>query len=189
MRAYLLPLLLIAAFAWLGLKVHDSVAELAGLGRGVRDAGAAVDATATGAADAVRGVPLVGGAAADALRDVGADQARRLDEAGRAGEEQALETARLLGWMAFLVPAVALLAAVGPARVRQLRAARAARRLLGDGPLDPEREAALARRAAYGLPSTVLVRHTRDPIGDLLAGRHEPLLAALREEAGVRFGT
>jgi hypothetical protein len=188
MRPYL-PLLLIAVFAWLGLKVHDSVAELAGLGRGVRDAGAAVDSTARGAADAVSEVPLVGAAAGDALRRVGAEQARRLDAAGREGEEQALETARLLGWLAFLAPTVGLLAAVGPALVRQVRARRAARRLLGDGPLDSEREAALARRAAYGLPYTVLERHTRDPIGDLLAGRHEPLLAALRDDADVRFGT
>jgi hypothetical protein len=30
---------LVLLFAWLGVKVHDAVAELAGLGRGVSDAG------------------------------------------------------------------------------------------------------------------------------------------------------
>lgn len=193
MRAYLTPrdlpvLLLIAAFAWLGFKVHDSVAELAGLGRGLQDAGAAVGTTARGAADAVEGAPLVGGGAADVLRR-GAEQAQGIEDAGRAGEEQALDTARLLGWLTFLAPTAGLLGLMAPTRVRQVRAARAARRLFKAGPPDPEREAALARRAAYGLPYSVLERHTRDPIGDLLAGRHEPLLAALSDDAGVRFGT
>jgi hypothetical protein len=43
----------------------------------------------------------------------------------------------------------------------------------------------LAERAAYNLPLRALARHTPDPFGDLAAGRHAGLLAALAEDAGV----
>lgn len=196
-------LLLLAVFAWLGFKVHDAVAELAGLGRGLQDSGAAVSATARDATGAVRdglgsaagavaGVPVVGGPVADALRSAGdsatrpvqqeADaQARKLVEAGRRGEAQALSLARLLGWLTFLVPAILLLSRALPARIGQARRWGRAEALLRGAP-----EEELARRAAYHLPYAVLARHTRDPFGELHAGRFDALLAALEEEAGVR---
>jgi hypothetical protein len=201
-------LLLVALFAWLGVRVHDGVADLASLGRGLRDAGGAVGSTARDAAGAVRdgfgaaagaveGTPVVGGPLAGALRDAGASaaaplqregvaQARRLVAAGREGEARAYRTANLLGWLTFLGPTLLALSRWAPPRVRQVRALTAARRVLGSAPPDPERAAELARRAAYGLPYAALARHTRDPFGDLLAGRHGPLLAALGEDAGLR---
>ena len=36
------------------------------------------------------------------------------------------------------------------------------------------------------LPYATLLRHTHDPLGDLGAGRLEPLVAAAREDAGLR---
>ena len=45
----------------------------------------------------------------------------------------------------------------------------------------------LAARAAYSLPYGTLTRYTRDPFGDLAAGRHDGLLAALADDAGVRL--
>jgi hypothetical protein len=201
-------LLLIAIFAWLGLAVHDTVAELASLGRGVQEAGTAVEGTARDAAGALRdgfgraagateGAPVVGGQVAEALRSAGEAAAgpveregtargQELVQAGREGEQQALETARLLGWLFFLVPTLLLLSRVLPARVRDVRRRRAARRLLTAAPMDPRRAAALASRAAYGLPWEALARHTDDPIGDLIAGRHDRLVAALgAEDAGL----
>ena len=50
----------------------------------------------------------------------------------------------------------------------------------------PERQALLARRAAFGLPYCVLLRHTRDPLGDLAAERYDGLVAAALEDAGLR---
>src|SRR6476661_3418267 len=50
-------ILLVLLFAWLGVKVHDGVAELASLGRGLQDAGTAVAGTARDAAGALRGSP------------------------------------------------------------------------------------------------------------------------------------
>jgi hypothetical protein len=193
---------LLLLFAFLGTRVHAAVADLAGLGRGLQDAGGAVSATArdaTGAVDrgfgaaagAVQDVPLVGGQVAGALRDAGrtatvpvrrqADaEARRLIAAGREGERRARRTATLLGWLTFLIPALLLLSRYLPPRVAGIRRRRAAQRLLELAP-----EAELARRAAYGLPYGILLRHTADPLGDLAAGRHAGLIAALAEDAGV----
>jgi hypothetical protein len=193
---------LLVLFAVLGTRVHAAVADLAGLGRGLQDAGGAISATARdataavdrgfgAAAGAVRDVPLVGGRVAGALRSAGrtaaqpvrreaAAQARRLTVAGREGERRALRTATLLGWLTFVIPALLLLAWYLPPRIAGVRRRRAAGRAVAAAP-----EAELARRAAYGLPYAALLRHTDDPFGDLAAGRHGGLLAALAEDAGV----
>jgi hypothetical protein len=201
-------ILLLALFAWLGLKVHDTVAELAAFGRGIQDAGTTVGTTASDAADAMRtgfdsaasaveAVPVVGGRLAESLRAAGDDavapverrgqeQAERLVEAGRAGEQRALETARLLGWLTFLTPAILLLSRAIPPRVRQARALDAAHRVLGGERLDRDRERALAARAAFSLPYATLRHHTQDPFGDLIEHRHGALIRALGEDAGLR---
>jgi hypothetical protein len=76
---------------------------------------------------------------------------------------------------------VLLLARALPPRFGQIQAMTAAERVLPEGP--PE---VLAARAAYHLPFRALARHTPDPFGDLAAGRHAGLLAALVEDAGIR---
>src|SRR5919199_1479637 len=136
-------LLLVALFAWLGLRVHDAVADLAGLGRGVEQAGVAVGGAARDAAGALRdgfgaaagavgGAPVIGGPVAGALREggaaaarpvqsQGAARARALIAAGREEQAQVHRTANLLGWLAFLVPTLGVLAAWAPLRVRQMR--------------------------------------------------------------------
>jgi hypothetical protein len=203
-------LLLVLVFAWLGVKVHDAVADLAALGRGLQDAGTAVGATARDASGAIRdgfgaaagaieGTPLVGGEVAGALRSAGESaavplqqegeaQAGKLIEAGRAGEAKAYATANLLGWVTFGLPTLLVLALWLPRRARQAQALTTAARVLGGGGgRDPERERELARRAAYALPYAALARHTRDPLGDLIAGNYGPLVAALGEDAGLRL--
>lgn len=202
--------LLLVLFAWLGLRVHDTVSELAAFGRGIQDAGATVGGTAQDAADALRNgfgaaadaatrAPVLGDDIAEALRSAGEqaaapverrgeEQAQRLVEAGREGEERALATARLLGWLTFLTPAILLLTRHLPSRVRQVRVLTAAEQALSGG-LDPERERALAARAAFSLPYATLVRHTRDPYGDLIARRHDGLIRALGEDAGLHIRT
>ncbi|HEY7074970.1 MAG TPA: hypothetical protein VH418_06365 [Solirubrobacteraceae bacterium] len=192
----------ILVLAWSGLQVHDAIAQLAGLGTGMQDAGRSLSGTAGQLADGVRGgfataadaagaAPVVGPDIAAALRRAGADtaapiqgsanvQARRLVSSGADVRREALSTANLLGWLIFLVPTGFLLAWYVPARVRQVRRLAGAARVLDGAPA-----VELARRAAYGLPYGVLVRRTEDPLGDLAAGRVEPLLEALRDDAGV----
>jgi hypothetical protein len=178
-------LLLVLLFAWLGGLVHDRVDELGALGRGVSDTGRSVEGGLGRAAGAVQDVPLVGGQVAGALRDAGRGTGGRAVAAGEEGERTARELADLAGWLTFGIPALLLLSRVLPPRIAQVRAMTAAERIVGAGD-DPQRRALLAQRAAFGLPYGTLVRHTRDPLGDLAAGRLDALVAAAREDAGLR---
>ena len=198
----LFVIFLLVLFAWVGVKVHDGILELTAVGRGIQDSGFAVSATARdtaggidGAFDsaggAVDGVPLVGQQLADALReaprgatdsirDNGEREGGRIVRLGREQVRRTEQAANVAGWLTFLLPAVILLAWKLPPRVRQVTGMSTAQRTLRGAP-----EHILAARAAYNLPYGTLQRYTRDPFGDLAAGRHDGLLAALAEDAGV----
>ena len=72
-----------------------------------------------------------------------------------------------------------------PPRVRQIRQLGAANAALVDTH-DPERRRLLAMRAAFGLSYLTLLGYTRDPIGDLAAGRYDQLVAAALDDVGIR---
>lgn len=179
-------LALVLLFAWLGTQVHDAVEELTAVSTGVQEVGGTVEDAFTQAGDAVGGAPLVGGTVKDALQDAGRNTGGEAVAAGRQGEASIRSLADLLGWSLFLVPAILLLSRWLPPRLGQVRRLTAAHRVLS-GPEDPERRLLAAQRAAFGLPYAQLLRHTRDPLGDLHAGRLDPLLAALREDAGLKL--
>jgi len=178
--------LLVVLFAWLGTRVHDRVDDLAAIGRGVSDTGRQVEGGLGRAAGAVEDVPLVGGQVAGALRDAGRGTAGRAIEAGREGEASANELADLAGWLTFGIPTLLLLSRTLPPRVAQVRAMTVGARVVEEGAHDPARRLVLAQRAAFGLPYATLLRHTRDPLGDLAAGRLDALVDAAREDAGLR---
>jgi len=179
--ADLVTLVLVVVFALLGLRGHDAVDELAVLGRGVHDAGAAVQSGFDSAADAVDDAPLIGGPLADELRGAGENTGGDVAEAGRRGEDRVHRLANLLGLIVFVLPTGMLLYERLPKRVAEVRRLRAAKRVLVDG--DPERRRVVAERAAYSLPYAQLLRYTADPFGDLVAGRHDALIAAALEDA------
>jgi len=180
-----LVLVLLLLLAWLGLKVHDAVAELAAVPRGVGDTGAALQRGFEDAGDAVGSVPAVGEPIGDALRDAGQSAGGRIRTTARSGEEDVDDLANLLGFLMFLLPAVAVLSRYLPERVESVRRLTAASQAIGTA-LTPERERSLAMRAAFGLPYERLVRFTPDPLGDLEAGRHDGLVAAALDDAGLR---
>ena len=95
------------------------------------------------------------------------------------------DTARLLGWVTFGLPTLVLLAFYLPLRAIQVRRLSRAHQMLG-GPVSDERRRLLAMRAAFGLSWSDLASYTQDPIGDLEAGRLDPLVAALYADAGMR---
>jgi hypothetical protein len=175
----------LVVLAWLATRVHDAVFELTSVGRGVQDAGRSVESGFESAAGAVGGVPVVGEQLSGALRDTSGNTAGQAVEAGREGVEAAVSLANLLGWLTFLVPGGLLLSRVVPARVRQVRRLTDAARVLSL-PDDDEHRRLLASRAAFGLPYGTLLRHTQDPLGDLREGRHDALVAAAFEDAGLR---
>ena len=178
-------LLLLVLFAWLGVKVHDSVQRLASVPRGVADSGGAIRDGFGSAGDAVGEAPVIGGSLRDALRNAGTSTGGQIEQTGRAGVRDVSHLANVLGWLMFLLPALVLLASYLPGRLRDVRRLTAAARAVGAA-LTPERRHSLASRAAYGLPYEQLMRHTRDPLGDLEAGRYDGLVAAALEDAGVR---
>ncbi len=181
-----LTVLALVLFAVLALRVHDRVDALSAAGQGAQDAGRSVQRSFETAAGAVGGLPVVGGELAGALSSAGEDTGGEAIEAGRAGEQAAQDAADLLGWLTFLIPAGLLLSRVLPPRVTQVRTLGSAGRALRLGDRAGEHERLLASRAAFALPYATLLRHTPDPLGDLAAGRHDRLVAALAEDAGLR---
>ncbi|HWN21003.1 MAG TPA: hypothetical protein VNP93_03450 [Gaiellaceae bacterium] len=178
-------LLALVLFGKIALEVHDAVDQLAVLGEGVESAGNAVTGGFDSAADAIDGTPLVGDDLGDALRGAGSGSGGEVADLGRGGAGAAHDLADLLGLLFFLLPSTLLLLFALPPRVRQVRRLNAAARVLRD-PSSPEREKLLAARAAFGLPYGILLEYTDDPIGDLQAGRHEALVRAELEQAGLR---
>lgn len=176
---------LVVLFAWLGMKVNNTVDDLAVLGRGVKDAGGAVQGSLSDAGNAVAGIPLVGGDLKSALTDAGSATGGNVQSAGSAGEQAVERTAQVLGWITFGIPTLLLLLGYLPWRIRRWRRLNAAAAVLAAGP-DEERRRLLAMRAAFALPYGDLLPYTRDPIGDLAAGRYEPLLQALYADCGLR---
>jgi len=178
--------LALVLFAKLGLIVHDAVDRLAVLGEGVESAGTAVTGGFDSAADAVEGTPLVGDRIGGALRAAGEGAGGETAELGRGGAGAAHDLADLLGLVTVGVPAAMLLLWRLPPRLAQLRRLNAAASVLRE-PDSPARLELIASRAAYSLPYGVLLRHTPDPLGDLEAGRYEPLVRAELEAAGLRL--
>lgn len=178
--------LTVILFAVLGNWVHDAVDELAGLGRGVQDAGESVREGFGSAAGAVEDTPIVGDDVANGLRDAGGSTGGQTVEAGRAGEESAQDLADLLGWLTFLIPTGLVLYRFLPGRVREVRTLTSAAQVVSGANDSAERRRLLAMRAAFSLPYGDLLRHTRDPLGDLEAGRYDALVQAALEDAGLR---
>ena len=180
-----LALVLLLLFAWLGFKVHDAVLELNSLSRGVTEAGTSVQGTLRGAGEAVGGIPIVGGQLRDALTEAARDTGGTVTATGREAESRVDGLADLLGLLTWLIPSILLLTRYGPDRLRQIARLTSGARVLQAAPMTPERRELVARRAAFGLPYAELARHTRDPFGDLAAGRHDALVAAEFESAGL----
>lgn len=129
----------IVVFAVLGLALHSSIAGLADMAAGLRQTGAAIETSGKEtageirrsvgrAADAVGALPVVGGRVGAAVRetaDRSADAVERetrlngrlLVRSGAQGEQDARSTARLVGWLTFLVPTILLLASWLPRRL------------------------------------------------------------------------
>jgi hypothetical protein len=176
--------LALVLFGLIALEVHDAVDRLAVLGEGVESAGKGVSGGFDAAADAVDGTPIVGDELGDALRGAGEGSGGEVEDLGRGGAGAAHDLANLLGILFFALPASLLLLWALPPRIRQVRRLNAAARAVGE--LSPERRRLLAMRAAFGLPYGELLRFTKDPLGDLEAGRYDALVEAELEQAGLR---
>jgi hypothetical protein len=126
-------------FAVLAIALHSSVSGLGEMATGIKETGVAIETSGKAtageiresvgnAADAVGALPIVGGRVGDAVRDTANRSAeaveretrvngRLLVESGAQGETDVRTTARLVGWLAFLIPAILLLAQWIPRRL------------------------------------------------------------------------
>jgi hypothetical protein len=181
-----LVLALVVFFVWCGTKVYDLVAALAVLGEGVREAGSTVQGGFDSVADAVSGIPVIGDELAGAFTGVGDGTGGNVAELGQSGVDAVYLLARALGILTALLPISVLLVAVIPRRVRGIREMTAAREVSSIDLDDPERRRLLAMRAAFGLPFRELLPYTRDPFGDLAAGRYDALVEAALADVGLR---
>ena len=185
LAADLLTILALVLFGWIALEVHDAVDRLAVLGQGVNEAGSSIEDGFDTAADAVDGTPVVGGELAEGLRDAGEGSGGNVADLGREGEDRTHRLADILGIVTFGLPALFLLLRTVPPRVAQMRRLSAAERVLVEGD-SAEHRRLVAMRAAFALPYGQLLRYTQDPLGDLEAGRHDALVRAALEDAGLR---
>ncbi len=92
-------IVLIVLFAWLGMKVNNTVDDLASLGRGVQDAGTSVQKSFDQAGSVIGDVPIVGGSLKDALTQAGRQTGGNAVALGKQGETAVEDTAKLLGWV------------------------------------------------------------------------------------------
>jgi hypothetical protein len=180
-----LVVLLLIAFAILGIRVHHSVDRLAALGAGLVQAGSTVKTALGSAASSISGVPVVGGDLAGALRGAGSATGGGVVSLGRSGEQDAHHLATLLGVLMWAIPSAVLLASVLPRRVAEVRRLRHLRLALS-APNAEARRRLLALRAVMSLPDEALFAYSPDPAGDLLAGRYEALATAALSQAGLR---
>ncbi len=180
----LVVLLALLFFAWSGFKTYDAVDALKVLGSGVETAGTSVQNGFASVAGVVDGIPIVGGKLAGALSGAGTGTGGELADLGRQGVERVHDLAIILGLFVFGLPAFVVLLAALPGRIRRVRQLTAASVVLAN-PQDEDRRRLLAMRAAFGLPYGVLLRYTRDPLGDLAGGRYDALVAAALDDAGV----
>ena len=130
------------------------------------------------------GTPVIGDDIAGALQSAGAASGGNVIELAVTGDTAIHRLALLLGLLTFLIPALILLLLYLPMRVGQTRRLRSSRLLYRDE-YDPERRRLLAMRAAMSLPADHLLKYSPDPIGDLVRGDHDALVAALLAEAGL----
>ncbi|MGH3431462.1 MAG: hypothetical protein ACRDQB_01355 [Thermocrispum sp.] len=143
-------------FAW---GLHRATASLAGPGRSLERAGDDMSGHLREAGDTASGVPVVGGRLSTPFEGAG-DASQALAAAGRQQQQAVADVALLLGISAFVVPVVLALLLWLPSRVRYVRRATAARRLL-DSAADLD---LFALRALAHQPMHLLARVSDDPV-------------------------
>jgi hypothetical protein len=146
---------------WLGKLVHDGIATLRVPADGLTSAGDSFRENMAGAANAVGGVPLLG----DGLKtpfDALSGSGQRLADAGTSAASAVDTAARVTGLLVAVVPILFALLVWGFFRVRFVRRATAASRIVGT----PGSTELLALRALTRQPLRRLT-----PLGPDLAGR------------------
>lgn len=174
---------LVAAFVTLGVLAGVEMDRLAGFNNSLSNAATALDQVGRSLATLAR-APLVGAGIeplANSVRQTAASV--RADAANAVAGVHAL--AVVVGLAIAVVPLAPLLGGYLPLRLVRFSQLRRLRGLLAAGPVDPGLLAYLAHGAVSRLPYIRLRQISRDPWGDLVAGRHHELAAAELRRLGI----
>jgi len=185
----LLAVLWTAGWALAGWTLYQLVLALEVVADAITRTGQTFDSWVQAFRGSVPGnVPGLSGALrslADALQRSGGDP---LVQRGMEAHDRIAQIAVALGLFVALIPIVSVTGVYLLWRVRDVRELNAAaafvRMAERTGRVD-EANAVLAHRAVATLPFRQLMRASADPVGDLAAGRHEALAAAMLRRAGM----
>ena len=177
-------LLMLLFLVWMGRSVYQRIDSITVLATGVSSAGESVQTGFGAVAGAVESVPVIGDNLASALQSSGEATGGNVADLGAQGAEAIHRTALLIGLLTFLIPAILLVGLTLPDRVRGIRQMSLAGQFL-EGERSPERDRILAMRAVFNLDVDHLLEYCADPVGDLIAGRHDQLIEALFADAGL----
>ena len=181
-------LLMLLFLIWMGRSVYQRIDSITVLATGVSSAGESVQTGFGAVAGAVESVPVLGDNLASALQSSGEATGGNVADLGAQGAESIHRAALLIGLLTFLIPAILLLGLTLPDRMRGIRQMSLAGQFL-EGERSPERDRILAMRAVFNLDVDHLLEYSADPVGDLIAGRHDQLIEALFAEAGLATPT
>ncbi len=181
-------LLMLLFLVWMGRSVYQRIDSITVLATGVSSAGESVQTGFGAVAGAVESVPVIGDNLASALQSSGEATGGNVADLGAQGAESIHRAALLIGLLTFLIPAILLLGLTLPDRMRGIRQMSLAGQFL-EGERSPERDRILAMRAVFNLDVDHLLEYSADPVGDLIAGRHDQLIEALFAEAGLATPT
>ncbi|CAB4707400.1 MAG: hypothetical protein F2668_06415 [Actinobacteria bacterium] len=181
-------LLMLLFLIWMGRSVYQRIDSITVLATGVSSAGESVQTGFGAVAGAVESVPVIGDNLASALQSSGEATGGNVADLGAQGAESIHRAALLIGLLTFLIPAILLLGLTLPDRMRGIRQMSLAGQFL-EGERSPERDRILAMRAVFNLDVDHLLEYSADPVGDLIAGRHDQLIEALFAEAGLATPT
>lgn len=141
--------------------------------------------TAGGALKALGSVPLIGERTAELGQEV-ATTAEGIVASGGQARDSVRGMGILIGLAVALGPTGPALLFYLPARLAHAKEARAVARWLNEGTDGVALQAYLAGRAVANLAVRDLQRVSRDPHGDLVAGRHSALAQAELHRLGLR---
>lgn len=174
----------VAGWIVLALLVGREVRNLRELSDTVVLAGVAVEDTGD-LLETLESVPFIGGQVGDVAARVRAAGASAR-ESGAESRDSTDDLSVLLALSIGLIPTLPLLGLYAPLRLAWTRESRSIRAALAANPDDQGLRRYLATRAVANLSYDDLTAVTRDPFGDLDAGRYEALAARELSRLGIR---
>ena len=179
----------VAFWAVIAFRVHNAIAGYAEAGRALERGGTAIRDAGTHLGSSLDGLPLVGHGVGDVARSAFAGAGVPFTFVGSELVDFITLLARVLAILIAGVAIVPWLSRYLPWRAVRLAELRSATTAIRSRPGPAARgslDRLLASRALHRLSWEQMLVHSRDPLGDFVAGRYEGLARAELESVGLR---